>query len=167
MSRSPRPSRRTTLLLAALAWPVLAACDIDPPESAPSPTPTPEPSRDVVLVQEVVAALAEAEGVLGAASAAVPALAASLAPATRAHAEHRALLAQALPEAPAPSSPSVGVPAARRRALGAVRRSERQLETRLQQACLQAASGDLARLLASITSSTAQHRVALDRAVQA
>ena len=53
------------------------------------------------------------------------------------------------------------MPAGPQRALRAVRRSERQLLRVLRDGCVGAASGDLARVLASMAASTSQHVAAL------
>jgi hypothetical protein len=158
-----RPLSRRTTLGSALAAPlVLAACDIDPParrrESSPA---TPPPPEDSEVVAGVVASLVRAQSVLDAASGAVPALAPRLEPVSASHADHLAVLVGALPEADVPtvSRPRVAPrPAA---ALTAVRRSEQRLLREVREGCLASASGDLARVLASIAASTSQHAAAL------
>jgi hypothetical protein len=147
----------------ALAAPLaLAACDIDPPAGDADDGPaTPPPPEDSELVAAVLAELVRAGGVLEAAASAVPALAAQLSPVTEAHAEHRDLLVGAVPDADLPTSPPASVPDAVPAALRAVRRSERRLLRVLRDGCLAAASGDLARVLASMAASTSQHAAAL------
>lgn len=151
----------------ALAAPLaLAACDIDPPArgrtggGAAASAPPPE---DAELVAAVVAELVRAESVLTEAASRSPGLAARLDAVARAHTAHRELLLGAVEGAELPGTDPVRVPAAPERALSAVRRSERRLQRVVREGCTGAASGDLARVLASIAASTAQHGVALDR----
>ena len=158
-----RPLSRRTALGSALAAPlVLAACDIDPPvrETGSSPATAPPP-EDSALVAGVVASLLRAQSVLDAAAAAVPALAARLAPVRAAHAEHLAVLAGAVPDPQVPTGAPATVPSRILPALAAVRRSEQRLLRQVRAGCLAAASGDLARVLASVAASTAQHSAAL------
>jgi hypothetical protein len=158
-----RPLSRRTTLGSALAAPlVLAACDIDPPSrDAGSSEATPPPPEDSELVATVVAALVDAGAVLAAAGAAVPALDARLDPLVAAHTAHRELLAGAVPDAELPSAAPATLPPVAAGALRAVRRSEQQLLRTLRDGCLGAASGDLARVLASMAASTSQHVAAL------
>jgi hypothetical protein len=158
-----RPLSRRTTLGSALAAPLaLAACDIDPParESRPSSA-SPPPPEDSELVAGVVAALVRAQSVLDAATTAAPSLAARLAPLRTAHAEHLDVLAGAVPEAELPAGEAASVPSRPARALAVVRRSEQRLQREAREGCLAAASGDLARVLASVAASTAQHGAAL------
>ncbi len=155
-------SRRTTLGSALVAPLVLTGCTIDPPtresESAPA---TPPPPEDSELVASVVAALVRAQAFLEAATTAVPSLGPRLAPVTSAHAEHLDVLAGAVPEADLPTPGSASVPDKLLPALKAVRRSEQRLLRVVREGCLTAASGDLARVLASVAASTSQHTAAL------
>lgn len=154
-----RPLSRRTTLSSALAAPfVLVACDIDPParESESSPT-APHPPEDSELVATVVAELVRAQAVLTAATHTAPILDARLAPVVTAHTEHLAVLVEAVPEAELPTAPAVSVPARILPALAAVRRSEQRLVREVRECCLAAASGDLARVLASVAASTSQH----------
>lgn len=155
-------SRRTTLGSALVAPLALAACTIDPPtrESESSPA-TPPPPEDSELVASVVAALVRAQAVLEAATTAVPSLGTRLAPVTSAHAEHLDVLGRAVPQADLPTPETASVPARLVPALKAVRRSERRLLRVVREGCLTAASGDLARVLASVAASTSQHTAAL------
>lgn len=158
-----RPLSRRTALGSALAAPiVLAACDIDPPPRASgTSSATPEPPEDSDLVATVVGALVRAQAVLAAASAAVPALGPRLDPVATAHAAHLGVLVGAVPEADVPSASPPPVAARAGAALAAVRRSEQRLLREVRTGCLAAASGDLARVLASVAASTSQHAVAL------
>ena len=151
----------------ALAAPVvLAACDIDPPargsRSGPATAPPPE---DADLVASVVAELARAEAVLAEAATRSAALGARLGAVRTAHAAHRELLLGAVEGAELPASEPVPVPDDPERALSVVRRSERRLQRAVREGCTAAASGDLARVLASIAASTAQHSAALSSEV--
>jgi hypothetical protein len=147
----------------ALAAPlVLAACDIDPPRrDGDSSAATAPPPEDSELVARIVTELVRARSVLEAATLSVPALGPLLVPVGAAHAEHLEVLAGAVPDAdvPAPAPPAIA--SQRSRALAAVRRSEQRLLQEVQQGCLSAGSGDLARVLASVAASTAQHGAAL------
>jgi hypothetical protein len=158
----PRLSRRTTLGSALAAPIVLAACDIDPPpRTSGTSAPTLEPPEDSDLVATVVGELVRAQAVLEAASAAVPALGPRLAPVATAHAAHLDVLVGAVPQADVPTATPPPVPARPEAALTAVRRSEQRLLREVRTGCIGAASGDLARVLASVAASTSQHAAAL------
>ena len=156
-----RPVSRRSVVGTALAAPVvLTACDIDPPARRTAPD-APPPPEDAELVAGVVAALVRARSVLESASLSSSELGARLQPVGAAHAAHLDLLASAVPDAAAPTaSPPTGAPSPGR-ALAAVRRSEQRLLREVREACATAASGDLARVLASVAASTAQHAAAL------
>ncbi|MBC2933407.1 hypothetical protein [Nocardioides sp. zg-1228] len=158
-----RPLTRRTTVGAALAAPlVLAACDIDPPRrDAGSVDADQPPPEDSELVAGVVAALVRARSVLEAATLAVPGLTPLLAPVATAHTAQLDVLATAVADTDVPASDPPVLPAAPRRALTAVRRSEQRLLREVRRACLVAASGDLARVLASVAASTAQHSAVL------
>lgn len=156
-----RPLSRRTALGSALAAPfALAACDIDPPvrESESSPA-TPPPPEDSELLAGVLGSLVIAQSVLDAATRSVPALVDRLEPVRAAHAAHIEVLvgvADGVPTTPRATVPTQILPA-----LAKVRRSEQRLLREVREACLAAASGDLARVLASIAASTSQHSAAL------
>ena len=155
-------SRRTTLGSALAAPIVLAACDIDPPPRAdPTSSVTPEPPEDAELVAGVVTALVRARGVLDAAREAVPDLAPRLDPVDAAHAAHLDVLVGAVPDSEVPTADPPSLPPRAPAALGAVRRSEQRLLREVRTGCLGARSGDLARVLASVATSTSQHAAAL------
>ena len=160
-------SRRTALATAALAPVGLAGCDLDPPQEAdpgedPSGGVTTAPDADAVLVAGVVAAIAAAEPVVAAARTAVPAAASVLTALEEVHARHRELLEEAAPDVSVPPAPETGVTARPAVALAAVRRAERRVRAEVDRASLQASSGDLARVLAVVAGSLAQHAAALD-----
>lgn len=155
-----RPLSRRRAVGSALAAPlVVAACDIDPPARDDTSPASPPPPEDAELVDAVVAELVRAEGVLT--GAAASGLTARLDPLVAAHAAHRELLAGAVADAELPGASPARVPDAPDRALAAVRRSEQRLLRQLREACVGAASGDLARVLASVAASTAQHSATL------
>jgi hypothetical protein len=147
----------------ALAAPlVLAGCDIDPPSSSDESSPaSPPPPEDAELVATVVAELVRAGATIEAATLSVPDLTPLLAPVAAAHADHLDLLAGAVADADVPTAEPPAIAAGRARALATVRRSERRLQRVVRQACVTAASGDLARALGSVAASTAQHGATL------
>ena len=158
-------SRRTTVGVALVSPLALAACDIDPPISEPapgSPSPaSPPPPEDSELVATVVAELVRAESVLAAALASVPSLSDRIEPLAAAHAAHRAVLSGAVPTSDLPTPEPVSVPGRIIPALRTVRRSEQRLLRSVRAGCVDAASGDLARVLASMAGSISQHAAAL------
>ncbi|MCF6377198.1 hypothetical protein L2K70_06255 [Nocardioides KLBMP 9356] len=157
-----RPLSRRTTLGSALAAPlVLAACDIDPPPSDPTSSATPEPPEDAELVATVVAALVRARGVLEEALSAAPDLAPVLAPVADAHAAHLDVLVGAVPDSEVPTAPRPSLPPRPAAVLANVQRSEQRLLRTARTGCLDARSGDLARVLASVAASTSQHAAAL------
>ncbi len=155
-------SRRTTVGSALLLPLAVSACDIDPPvrETDPGEVEA-EPPEDSALVASVVAAIVDAASAVTAASAGVPSLGTRLASLSQAHTTHLDLLVGALPDADVPTADAAGVPARPAAALAAVRRSEQRLLRMLRASCLAAASGDLARVLASMAGSVSQHLAAL------
>lgn len=155
-------TRRTTVGAALLAPLAVTACDIDPPaRDHGSADPTPPPPEDSELVAAVVAALVRARSVVEAATLAVPGLTPVLEPVATSHAAHLEVLAGAVADTdvPAPAPPTIA--GDRDRALAVVRRSEQRLLREVRRGCVGAASGDLARVLASVAASTAQHGAAL------
>jgi len=147
----------------ALVAPLLiAGCDIDPPSREDSSADqVPPPPEDSELVLAVVAALVRARSVLEAATLAVPDLTPLLEPVATAHTAHLEVLAGAVADADVPTPAPSRIPARRDRALAAVRRSEQRLLGEVRRGCVAAASGDLARVLASMAASTAQHGATL------
>ena len=160
-----RPLSRRTTLGSALAAPlVLAACDIDPPpRSDGTSAPTPEPPEDSALVAGVVDSLARAQGLLIVAAAGIPELAARLDPVATAHAAHLDLLVGAVPRSEVPSIAGAALPTQPAAVIATVGRSEQRLLRAVRAGCLEARSGDLARVLASVAASTSQHAAALAR----
>lgn len=158
-----RPLTRRTAVGTALVTPaLLVGCDIDPParddEAGPAAAAPPEDSE---LVASVVAELVLARSVVEAATLSVPDLTPRLEPLAASHSAHLDVLLGAVPDAEAtPSAPPTVAPAPAA-ALTAVRRSEQRLLRAVRRGCADAASGDLARVLASVAASTAQHAAAL------
>ncbi|QIG42424.1 hypothetical protein G5V58_06245 [Nocardioides anomalus] len=167
MPDQPLLRRRAVVTGAAgLAATVLAAgCDsgddITPPaangaaSTSPSPMASasssePAASADETLVDEVLAQLGGAIGVLAGARR-TPALRAAVTPVLKAHRAHVAAL-EAEPDATATAAGGLRV----------VRQSERALQAFLADAAGRAESGALARLLASMSASTAQHLTSLE-----
>lgn len=149
----------------------MAGCDIDPPRASPTDGPGPaqeptqEPPEDAELVATVVAALVRAQSVLESATLSVPSLGRRLEPLGAAHAAHLEVLVGAVPDAERPTAPPPTVAPQILGALRTVRRSEQRLLRELREACVASASGDLARVLASVAASTAQHTAALSTEV--
>lgn len=158
-----RPLTRRTAVGSALVAPVvLAACDIDPPPADGGPEPaTAPPPEDSALVASVVAELVVARSVIEAATLSVPDLTPRLTPLADAHARHLDVLLGAVPDAEATASAPPTISPSPGPALTAVRRSEQRLLRAVRRGCTEAASGDLARVLASVAASTAQHAAAL------
>ena len=155
-------TRRTAVGAALVAPLVVTACDIDPPSrDNGSADAAPPPPEDSELVTAVVAALVRARSVVEAATLSVPDLTPLLEPVATAHAAHLEVLEGAVADADVPTPPPPRIPADRSGALTAVRRSEQRLLREVRRGCVDAASGDLARVLASMAASTAQHGAAL------
>jgi hypothetical protein len=146
---------------AALGLVALTGCDVDdlrPPEDRTTPSPGSSPSAgetaatdpDTLLVDRVATAI------IGAAVAVewarrLPRLRRALAPLQKAHLAHLAALEKEL-EAPPPQTPASYAVALRE-----VRSTEQALQGTLVSAAVEARSGALARLLASMSASVSQH----------
>ena len=163
-------TRRSALAAALGLSAVAAGCAAspDPPDgagagagSAPgsaagsgSPSAGEDPDRS--LVDGVLAELAAAQQLVATTRREFPGLADALAPLQRLHAQHaRALDGPAQP----PRRPAV--PGSAGQARRRVRAAEERLQRSLTDAAVQAASGDLAALLAAMAAAVAQQRVAL------
>jgi len=157
---------RRTALLGLAATALAAGCDHgddigDPtgggtPSTAPStsePTASsPPPTADQTLVDEVLADLGAALGVLASARR-TPSLRPVVTPIQRAHRHHVQSLDGELPTASDGAGSAFG--------LDDVHRSERRLQAALVDAAGRAESGALAKLLASISASVTQHLATL------
>ncbi|GAB3197266.1 hypothetical protein GCM10027062_08640 [Nocardioides hungaricus] len=135
MSAGPRLHRRTALALGAAGLAAVAGCD-EGPES-PVPTPAPSPDADEALVDGVVAEIAAVWRL----TAGRPGLAAV-------HEAHAEALGGEL------------TGARRRGDTAALRGREEALRVRLVDAAMAADSGELARLLASMSAAVSQQLVA-------
>jgi hypothetical protein len=161
-----RTTRRRVLrapAAAVAAGLVAAGCDLsgssDPgggttspsAPGTPEPTTTPTTDPDEALVARVRTEVAGAAALVAAAGTGRPALARELAPLSRLHRRHL----QALPgdEAEAPPDQVRGDASA---ALRRVRAREAGLQTALAEAAVEASSGPLAALLASMSAAVAQ-----------
>jgi hypothetical protein len=164
---SARPVSRRTALGATLGGTLsvpglLAGCSLDPPRPDPSSgAPTePEPDADVALLGAVLGELDATAALVAATVDRHRRLATRLQPLLDVHASHRAVLDEAagVDQDASGAPPVPGRPVA---ALDRVRRSETRLTGTLRQATGDAQSGDLARALASMAASLAQHLVVL------
>jgi hypothetical protein len=151
----------------------LAACDVDdlrPPEDeatpVPSPTPgaseTPEPDADTVLVERLVAEILDADTAVDVARE----FRRLREPLKGLRAMHRAHLGVLVPT-DTTTRTATSVPADAVAALAQVRRAEQRLQRILATGAVEAQSGALARLLASMSASVAQHLYVLPRAPRA
>lgn len=161
--RATATTRRTALgvALGALAA-GMAACDVADldPRSDPSPdgSPTEPPADgDAVLVEQVVADLVVMLG-----APAVATRAQDVRHATVSFRELHLAHAEALesPQTEAPTQPGPRI-VSRGEALRSLRRRERAHQRRLEEACLAATSGALARLFASMSAAVAQRLAVL------
>lgn len=153
MSRPRVPTSRRTAIALALSAPLaLAACDIDPPSAVPTATPTAEPLPDAEVVasarKTILLAVAQVEAV----DARHPTLRAANAPLLAMHAAHLAVLGDS--EDQAVEAPYVDITL--RGARIQVATAENAVADALVGAAGQAASGDLARALASMAAAITQ-----------
>lgn len=123
----------------------------------PGPTATPPADPDEALVARVRIEVAESAAVVTAAAIGRPALTRELAPLARLHRRHLQALPGGDPQAPS-TQVRGDVAAARRR----VRQREAALQTALADAAVEASSGPLAALLASMSAAVAQRLAAAE-----
>lgn len=138
----------------------LAACDVDdlrPPEVGGSPAPTAgattAPDADTVLVESLVAMVVGAQETVRLARRRFTSLRPALKPLVLMHRRHLDVLLQTEQQVRS----SVRVPRSAADALREVRTAERDLQNELADGAVQSHSGALARLLASMSASVAQH----------
>lgn len=153
---------RRGVLAGALGLAALTACDVDdlrPPEDEPAPTPlaspttTPEPDADQSLADDLAHGIAAALVLVDGLRRSFPRLRKRLQPLARMHREHLEVL-----EPPDDRSvPSPAPAASPAEALVVLRATEDALQGRLAAGAVDARSGTLARLLASMSASVAQH----------
>jgi hypothetical protein len=160
---------RRGALSGALGLVVLTACDVDdlrPPEDEAQPTPspsttsTPEPDADTVIAEDAAHAIAAAALAVAAVRRDFPRQRARLQSLARMHRTHLAVLEPSDERSVPPPAPAAGPVDA----IARLRTVEAALQQTLANAAVEARSGALARLLASMSASVSQHLVALDAA---
>lgn len=152
--RSPAPtSRRTAIALAISAPLVLAACELDPPSAVPTEGPTAEPLPDAEVVASARKAILLMVASVEAASVRHPQLSAGLEPWLTLHAAHLAVLDDEADDVEVEGETPASRPAIARDRVIAL---EGSLAGTLADAARQAASGDLARALASMSAAVTQ-----------
>jgi hypothetical protein len=146
-------TRRTTV--AAVPFIALAGCRWGPEEAA-SPAVEQAQDADADLVKTVAEAIAQTSALVSSVADEHIGLALSLAPLTAMHTEHLRVLSPNTLKAgqPSPTADS-------RSALATIRRDEARLQTQLADLATSAVSGTLARALASMSASIAQHLAVL------
>ena len=145
----------------------MSACSVDdlrPPEddpepSSPAPSETSAQDADGQLVEAAVAEMLQALTVLTSARR-FRSLRDSLGGLARMHRAHLAVLSPGV-DAGTPVRSSVRVPTSPKDALRQVRATEEGLQRRLATSAVEARSGSLARLLASMSAAVAQHVASL------
>ncbi|HXH77904.1 hypothetical protein [Nocardioides sp.] len=149
-------SRRAVISLAVAAPAVLGACELDPPSTAPPQTPSPEPVPDAEVVGLARKAISVTVASVEAAAAAHPRLGPELDLWLSLHAAHLEVLDDGTEDQVVEGTTPTGKQAVdRRRILD----EETVLAARLADGARQAASGDLARALASMSAAMRQRLV--------
>jgi hypothetical protein len=149
-------SRRTALALALSTPLAMAACDLDPPSAAPSESPTTPPPPDTEVVASARKAILLTVALLEVVSTQHRPLRADIRPLLDLHAAHLEVLDDGSEDQSLETELPADTPAmARTQVLGA----EGDLAVTLADAARQAASGDLARALASMSAAVAQRVV--------
>jgi len=170
------PARRVSTtrrgaLGGALGLVLLTACDVDdlrPPEAETTPVPsgtpgateTPEPDADTALADDTAHDIARTLVTVSLARRSFPRLRDRLQPLVRMHRAHLAVL-EAPDDRSIPAPEAGDTPA---EALERVRIAEQVLQETLAAAAVEAQSGALARLLASMSASVSQHLAVLPSA---
>ncbi len=150
-------SRRTTIALVLSAPLAIGACSLDPPADAPAQTPTPEPLPDAQVVGLARKAIWVMVASIEATAAVHPRLGPELTRWLSLHAAHLEVLDDGSEEQVVDGAPATGRQSVdRRRILD----EETVLAARLADGSRQAASGDLARALASMSAAVRQRLVA-------
>jgi hypothetical protein len=141
------------------------ACDVDdlrPPEDGPTPSPPPSassaPDSDAALVTSVAVAILSANDLVGVVRRRHPALEASAGSFARMHRRHLGVLQ---PTGDLKTRTATRVPSSAAVALKELRGAELGLRRQLARASVQADSGALARLLASMSAAVSQHLAVL------
>lgn len=162
MSTSRAHTSRRTALALALSTPLaLAACDLDPPSATPSESPTTAPPPDAEVVASARKAILLTVALLEVVSARHRPLRAGIQPLLDLHTAHLEVLDDGSQDPSESQGLAAALPAdtpamARTQVTGA----ESNLSATLADAARQAASGDLARALASMSAAVAQRVVA-------
>jgi len=150
-------SRRTALALALSAPLALAACDLDPPSATPSESSSTPPAPDAEVVASARKAILLTVALLEAVSARHRPLRAGIQALLGLHTAHLELLDDGSEDQSLEAVLPADTPAmARTQVSGA----EGNLAVTLAEAARQAASGDLARVLASMSAAVGQRVVA-------
>ena len=146
---------------------VLTGCEIAVPGRSPAPVPGAaapasgeDTDQDTGLLEQVLGAVDSTSATVAAALARHRGLASSLQPLVDLHAAHRGVLDEAA-QVPPPAAAAGSVPGAPAAALALVRRTEEHLAGLLRRAAVAARSGDLARVLASMSAGVGQHAAVL------
>lgn len=170
----PVPAIATTrraALGAALALVATSACDVDdlrPPEvrepEPTTPSASPAPGTDEALVAGAATAIMSALELAVLVRRRFPVLAPSAGPLVRAHRGHLGVLDLG---GGLQTRTSTSVPSSAARALRQLRDDEQRLQQTLASAAVDARSGALARLFASMSASVAQHLALLPTEVPA
>jgi hypothetical protein len=151
--RSPVPTSRRTAIALALSAPLaLAACEFDPPSAVPTETPTTEPLPDADVAASARGQIVQMVATVEATIEAHPRLRRELAPWLDLHSAHLAVLDVGDDQTATAATPPPTAAAARQIVIGA----EGALAARLADSARQAASGDLARALASMSAAVTQ-----------
>ena len=157
---------RRGLLGGALGLLAVSACDVDdlrPPEDETLPTPSgsasvaAEPDADTVLAEDTAYEIAVALAVVDGVRRDFPGVRKQVQPLARMHRAHLGVL-EPPDDRSVPAPPRDGT---RAEALARVRTAEQTLQITLTAAAVEARSGALARLLASMSASVAQHTAVL------
>jgi hypothetical protein len=146
-------SRRAAISLAVAAPAALGACELDPPSATPPQTPPPGPVPDAEVVASARTAILQMVSSLEVVQDAQRRLGPELAPWRELHAAHLEVLDDGSVGEPLQDpGPAVDAPRARQRLLA----QEALLADTLADGARQAASGDLARALASMSAAIRQ-----------
>ncbi|MEO5664850.1 MAG: hypothetical protein ABIR39_16395 [Nocardioides sp.] len=157
MLRSPVPTSRRTAIALALSAPLaLSACEFDPPSAVPTEAPTTEPLPDADVAGVARAQIVQMVATIEATIEAHPRLRRELTPWLDLHDAHLTVLDVGDDQTATAAIPPPTGAAARQIVLGA----EGALASRLADTARQAASGDLARALASMSAAVTQRVIA-------
>lgn len=149
-------SRRATIALVVAAPLGLSACELDPPATTPPEAPSPPPVPDVEVVASARRTILQMVSSLEVVRLAEPRLRAELKPWLALHAAHLEMLDDGAVDEPLEDpGPAGDGPRARQRLLA----QEALVASALADGARRAASGDLARALASMSAAVRQRLV--------